>query len=40
MGAILEQLVAREDILEHARTAFEKGEKERGGRGLPLPDMV
>src|SRR5437868_2133553 len=40
MGAILKQLVVREEVLEHVRTAFHKAKKELGGRGLRLPDMV
>ena len=40
IGAILKQLVAREDMLEHVRTAFKKAKQELGGRGLRLPDMV
>ena len=40
MGAILKQLVAREEILEYVRMEFQKAKKELGGRGLRLPDMV
>ena len=40
MGAILKQLVAGEERLEHMRTVFQKTKKEHGGRGLRLPDMV
>src|SRR5437588_5243030 len=40
MGAILKQLVAREEVLELVKTEFEKAKKEVGGRGLRLPDMV
>jgi len=40
MGAILKQLVAREEILEDVRAVFQKAKKEFGGRGLRLPDMV
>ena len=40
IGAILKQLVAREDMLEHVRTAFKKAKKELGGRGLRLQDMM
>ena len=40
MGAILKQLVAREEVLGHMRTAFQKAERELDGRGLRLQDMV
>ena len=40
LGAILKQLVARDDMLEHVRMAFRKAKKELGGRDLRLPDMV
>jgi len=40
MGAILKQLVARAEVLEHVQTAFQKSKKEVGGRGLRLPEMV
>jgi len=40
MGAILKQLVAKEEILEHVRTEFQKAQKGLGGLGLRLPDMV
>ena len=40
MGAILKQLVVREEVLEHVQEAFQKAKKEVGGRGLQLPDMV
>ena len=40
MGAILKQLIARGEFLEHVRSAFRRAQKERGGRGLRLPDMV
>ena len=40
MGTILKQLVAREEILEDVRTAFEKAKMEFRGRGPRLPDMV
>ena len=40
MGAILKQLVAREEVLGYIRTEFEKAKMELGGRGLRLPDMV
>jgi len=39
MGAILKQLVAREEILEHVRAAHRKAKKELG-QSLRLPDMV
>jgi len=40
MGAILKQLVAREEVLGYMRTAFQKSKRELGGRGLRLPDIV
>ena len=40
IGAILKQLVIREEVLEHLRKRFQKAKKEVGGRGLRLPDMV
>ena len=40
MGAILKQLVARQEVLGHMQTAFQKAKKELGGRCLRLPDMV
>ena len=40
MGAILKQLVVREEVLEHVKTAFNKAKMKVGGRGLRLPDMV
>ena len=40
MGAILKQLVAREEVLEYIQIEFEKAKMELGGRGLRLPDMV
>ena len=39
-GAILKQLVAREEALGHVKVAFQKAKRELGGRGLRLPDMV
>ena len=39
IGAILKQLVARGEILEHVRAAFRKAKQELG-QGLRLPDMV
>ena len=40
MGAILKQLVAREEVLGHLQAAFQKAKRELNGRGLRLPDMV
>ena len=40
MGAILKQLVARGDIPIYLREAFEGGQKEIGGRGLLLSDLM
>jgi len=40
MGAILKQLVGREDIPRHVREAFQKGKREFGGRGLLLADLM
>ena len=40
MGAILKQLVVREEVLEDVKERFQKAKKEVGGRGLRLPDMV
>ena len=40
IGAILKQLVARDEVLRHMQTAFQKAKRELGGRGLRLPDMV
>jgi len=40
LGAILKQLVNRGGMPEHIRKAFRKAEKEFGGRGLLLPDLV
>ena len=40
IGAILKQLVARRGVLEHVQKAFQKAQKEVGGRSLRLPDMV
>ena len=40
MGAILKQLVVREEVLKHVKVAFHKAKMEVGGRGLRLPDMV
>ena len=40
MGAILKQLVGREDIPQDVRDAFQKGKREFGGRGLLLEDLM
>jgi len=40
IGAILKQLAARGEMLEHVRSAFQKAKMEVGGRGLRLPDMA
>ena len=40
VGAILKQLVAREEVLGDMKAAFQKAKRELGGRGLRLPDMV
>ena len=40
MGAILQQLAVRGEVLEHVRKGFRKAKTEVGGRGLRLPDMV
>ena len=40
MGAILKQLVRREGIPDYLREAFQKGEKEYGGRGLRLAELM
>ena len=40
IGAILKQLVFRMEVLEHVQKRFQKAQKEVGGRGLRLPDMV
>ena len=40
LGAILKQLASRGGIPEHIREDFQKAQKEFGGRGLLLPDMV
>ena len=39
-GAILKQLVAREEVLGHMKAAFQKAKRELGGRGLRLQEMV
>ena len=40
MGAVLKQLVRREGIPEYLREAFQKGQKEYGGRGLRLAELM
>ena len=40
MGAILKQLVARGDIPQDVREAFQKGKREFGGRGPLLPELM
>ena len=40
MGAILKQLVGRGGIPDYLREAFQKRQKEFGGRKLRLPDLV
>ena len=40
MGAILKQLVGKSDIPIYLREAFQKGQKEIGGRGLLLADLM
>jgi len=40
MGAILKQLVGRGGIRDYLREAFQKGEREIGGRGLLLADLT
>ena len=40
IGAILKQLVGRGGIPTYLREAFEKGQKEIGGRGLLLADLM
>ena len=40
MGAILRQLVVREEVLGGVRKAFQKAKEEVGGRGLRLSDIV
>ena len=40
IGAILKQLVGRGSIPTYLREAFEKGQKEIGGRGLLLADLM
>ena len=40
MGAVLKQIVRREGIPEYLREAFQKGQKEYGGRGLRLAELM
>ena len=40
MGAILKQLVGKGDIPSYLRQAFQEGQKEIGGRGLLLADLM
>ena len=40
MGAILKQLVGKSNIPIYLREAFQKGQKEIGGRGLLLADLM
>ena len=40
MGAILKQLVGRGGIPNYLREAFQKGQKEFGGRGPQLVDLM
>ena len=40
IGAILKQLAARGEVLEHMQAAFQEAKAEVGGRGPRLPDMV
>ena len=40
IGAILKQLVFRREVLEYVQKVFKKAQKEVGGRGLRLPDMM
>jgi len=40
LGAMLKQLVSRRGIPKYIRKAFREAEREFGGRGLQLPDMV
>ena len=40
MGAILKQLVGRGDISGYIREAFQEGERNLGGRGPQLPDLM
>ena len=40
MGAVLKQLVGRGGIPDYLREEFQKGQKELGGRGLRLADLI
>jgi len=40
MGAVLKQLVGRGGIPDYLREAFQKGQKEYGGRGLRLAELM
>ena len=40
IGAILKQLLVKEEVLGHVQKAFQKAKTEVGGRGLRLPDIV
>ena len=40
MGGVLKQLVRREGIPDYLREAFQKGQKEYGGRGLRLAELM
>ena len=40
VGAILKQLVAREEVPGHIQATFQKAKRDLGGRGNRLPDMV
>ena len=40
IGAILKQLVVRDQVLEHVQAAFQEAKTEVGGQGPRLPDMM
>ena len=40
MGGVMKQLVSRGGIPNHLREAFQKGQKEYGGRGLRLAELM
>ena len=40
MGGVMKQLVGRGGIPDHLREAFQKGQKEHGGRGLRLAELM
>ena len=40
IGAILKQLVVKNEVLEHVQAAFQVAKTEVGGQGPQLPDMV